>query len=176
MTTDLRPKNSKIIRTNHYVSPLIDRRQNDHLFSMTDDVSYNNKDKKYTIVRSTNNQHVSSPEYVNIPLKVPSSNNMKSKDYTNNSFQHKQSSTRSSDFRHKSSVKSYIRKASPEVDEIGDSSEGDSSSYLSAISYQSRIEMSSEAMINQRYDNMDNYPLPNTRKYPKSSTHNFNQL
>lgn len=180
MTPDLRLKNSKIIRNkfnDHYVSPLIDRRHNENsLFRTPDDVSCMSNDKKYTIVRSTNNPYVSSPEYVNIPLKVPSSskNSRSNKDYTNNAFQHNKST---SDFRHKSSMKnSYIRKASPEVDEIGDSSEGDSSSYLSAISYQSRIEMNSETMFSHRYDDVDNYPLPNARKYSKSSTHNFNQL
>lgn len=179
MTMNLRPQNSNIIRNklnDHIVSPLTDHRQNDNFFLTIDNVSCKTKDKKYTIVRSTNNQYVSSPEYVNIPLKVPSSSNMKSKDYTTNAFQHKQNSTKSTDFRNKSSMKNYARKASPEVDEIGDSSEGDSSSYLSAISYQSRIETNSETMFSHRYDDIDSYPLPNAKKYSKSSTHNFNQL
>lgn len=179
MSINLRPQNYKIIRNklnNHIVSPLADQRLNDNLSLMTDDVSSKSKDKKYTIVRSTNNQNVSSPEYVNIPVKVPSSSNILCKDYTSNAFQHKQNSSKISDVRHKSSMKNYIRKASPEVDEIGDSSEGDSSSYLSAISYQSRIEPNSETIFSHRYDGVDSYPLPNAKKYCKTSTQKFNQL
>lgn len=162
-------KQLKCSKTLNCASQSIDEAED--ILITTNSVENSSKDKKYMIVQSTNHQYLSSPEYVNIP----STSSSIVKDYKPNKQKYSTQQT-ISQFKHKPSLKNYIRKASPEDDEIGDSSEGDSSSYLSAISYQSRLELGAETIFNYRYDDIDDYTITNNRKFYKNPNPNLNPL
>lgn len=135
--------------------------QDEYVLQVVNDVGNLNINSTYD-----KNAYSNIPEYVNIPYNIPSNaTNVKNRHINKDCSKTYQNSNSCNNQIQQSSIKRYPRKASPECDDLEDSSD----SYLSAISHQSKIELSPESLFSVVGDNSNNTTLPTTRRYSRAS-------